>query len=309
MPYELKDKLVIAIASSALFDLSESHRIYRTRGRPAYERYQIRNESTPLKTGVAYPFVRRLLQLNPKKTSARERLVEVVLLSQNSANTGLRVMNSIAHYKLDIRRAAFTTGRSPYRYLESFDASLFLSADARSVRDAIENGFAAGRVLHSTFKDDLKDRELRIAFDFDGVLAGDESEQIYKLKGIKAFHKHEHTKARRPMAQGPLYRLMKKLAHIQKIKARERKAGGLKIRTAIVTARSAPAHHRLVTTLRAWGFDVNEALFLGGLEKARCLAAFRPHIFFDDQSRHLSAVAPCVHVPFGISNAGRTVKK
>jgi len=164
-------------------------------------------------------------------------------------------------------------------------------------------------VLHSTFKDDLKDRELRIAFDFDGVLAGDESEQIYKLKGIKAFHKHEHTKARRPMAQGPLYRLMKKLAHIQKIKACERKAGGLKIRTAIVTARSAPAHHRLVTTLRAWGFDVNEALFLGGLEKARCLAAFKPHIFFDDQSRHLSAVAPCVHVPFGISNVSRVDKK
>jgi 5'-nucleotidase len=234
--------------------------------------------------------------------SPGNRLVEVVLLSRNSANTGLRVMNSIRRHKLDVVRAVFTTGKSPYEYLEVFDTSLFLSADARSVRDAMNNGFAAGRVLACQVKDDPQDEELRIAFDFDGVLAGDESERVYKLKGIKAFHKHEFNKARKPLSPGPLHQLMKKLAHIQKVKATEHPRSGMQIRTAIITARSAPAHHRLIATLRSWGFDVNEAHFLGGMEKARCLAAFKPHIFFDDQARHLSSAAPSVHVPFGISN-------
>jgi len=301
MPFDVKDKLVIAIASSALFDLQESDRIYRKQGREAYERYQLRHEDSPLQPGVAFPFIRRLLKLNASTNDENKRLVEVVLLSRNSANTGLRVMHSIRHHKLSITRAAFTTGKSPYPYLKSFDASLFLSADSRSVRDAIANSYTAGHVLHTDFKDDPKDLELRIAFDFDGVLACDDAERIFKRKGIVAFHQHEYSRACEPLNPGPLYCLMKKLGQIQRIKASDPKAR-MKIRTALITARGAPAHHRVVETLRAWGFSVNEAFFLGGMEKARVLGVYRPHMFFDDQRKHLTPAAPCVHIPLKVVN-------
>lgn len=301
MPFTVDDKLVIAVASSALFDLRQSDRVYRMRGREIYEKYQRKHEERPLAPGVAFPFIRRLLKLNPAGIPENNRWVEVILLSRNSANTGLRVMNSIKHHRLSISRAVFTTGRNPYPYLGSFGASLFLSADAESVQGAIRAGYPAGQVLHTEYNDDPKDRELRIAFDFDGVLAGDEAERIFKLKGIDAFHKHEQRKSHRALQPGPLHELLMKLGKIQN-RNRENVQRGIDIRTAIITARSAPAHRRLIETMRSWGLEVDEALFLGGLEKSRCLRVFRPHIFFDDQQKHLSTVAPGVHIPFGVGN-------
>ncbi|MCG8059079.1 MAG: 5'-nucleotidase [Candidatus Thiodiazotropha endolucinida] len=307
MPYPIERKLVIAVSSSALFDLSESHAVFVEQGPKAYKEFQEKQLDIILGKGVAFPFVRRFLSINkrfPKKSP-----VEVVLLSRNSAVTGRRVFRSIAHYGLDISRAAFMEGESPYEYIPSFNASLFLSANEQDVMNAINSQYPAGIVLPSIVNDDDTDDELRIAFDFDGVIADDEAEAIYSGGDLPKFHKYEVVKAHIPHQPGPLADLFKKLSFMQKLEDREQEKDGSYrriIRTAIVTARNAPAHERVITTLEHWGVSANQTFFLGGMKKDRILSTLKPHMFFDDQRSHLESEAgdiPMVHIPFGVANA------
>lgn len=310
MPYDLESRLVIGLASSALFDLAESDAVFRRDGESAYRAYQRQNQDRPLAPGVAFPFVRRLLSLNAL-APADDPLVEVILLSKNDPDTGLRVMQAIGHHRLAITRAMFLEGRSPHRYIEPLAISLFLSANEADVREAIAAGHPAGQVLDSRFTDDGADDELRIAFDFDGVLAGDESETVFQAGGLAEFHAHETRHAQVPVSPGPLAGFLRKLRAIQDVESRcidADPAYRRRLRVAIVTARNAPAHERVVTTLRDWGVHVNEAHFLGGVEKRRVLDVMRPHVFFDDQQHHLVPAAdnlPCVHIPFGALNRPR----
>ena len=308
MPFQIENKLVIGVASSALFDLTASHQVYLDSGPDEYRKYQEQNIDTILGKGVAFPFIRRFLNIN--KCFPRQMPVEVVLFSRNSPETGLRVMRSIAHYGLDISRAAFMTGKSPYTYLPAFNAALFLSANEEDVKSAIEANYPAGLVLPSKISDDDEDIELRIAFDFDGVLADDESETIFKRNNdLDEFHAHETKHMAVPHQPGPLAEMFQKLALMQRMeeRAQKRDPGYRKIlRIAIITARNAPSHERVVTTLKSWGVSANETFFLGGMNKTRVLSVFKPHIFFDDQLTHLTAspggTIPMVHVPFGIAN-------
>ena len=309
MPFPIEQKLVIGIASSALFDLSESHQVYLDKGPEEYRLYQEAHLDAILGKGVAFPFIRRFLNINA--CFPGESPVEVVLFSRNSPETGLRVMRSIAHYGLDISRAAFMAGKSPYSYLPAFNASLFLSANEEDVKSAIAVNYPAGLVLPSQIDDgeDDTDLELRVAFDFDGVLADDESEAVFKRDGLDRFHAHETLHMERPHSPGPLANMFQKLAMMQRLEERaQRHDAGYRriVRIAIITARSAPAHERVVTTLKSWGVSADETFFLGGMDKARVLDVFRPHIFFDDQLAHLRATpggtTPMVHVPFGVAN-------
>jgi 5'-nucleotidase len=308
MAYPIEHKLVIGVASSALFDLSESHQVYLDNGAEEYRKYQETHLDAILARGVAFPFIRRFLNIN--KHYASTAPVEVVLLSRNSPETGLRVMKSIAHYGLDISRAAFVTGKSPYTYLPAFNVSLFLSANEEDVRMALASNFPAGLVLPSRTEDDEADTELRVAFDFDGVIADDESETVFKRNNdVEEFHAHETRHAATPHRPGPLADLFQKLALMQRLEERAvRRDPSYRriLRIAIITARSAPSHERVVTTLKSWGVSANETFFLGGMEKSRVLEIFRPHIFFDDQLSHLKSAGgtiPMVHVPFGVANA------
>lgn len=307
MAYPIERKLVIAISSSALFDLSESHNVYIENGVEAYRIYQERNIDTPLPKGVAFPFIRRFLGIN--KAFPKQLPVEVVLLSRNSPETGMRVFRSISHYGLNISRAAFMTGRSPHEYLPAFNASLFLSANVDDVQMAIDANYPAGVVLPSKVYDDELDLELRVAFDFDGVIADDEAETIYKKNNnLDEFQAHEVARHLVPHQPGPLADLFKKLSFMQKLedkKIKEEPSYNKILRIAIVTARNAPSHERVVTTLKSWGVSADESFFLGGMEKSRVLTILRPHMFFDDQRSHLESPAgdiPMVHVPFGVAN-------
>ena len=312
MPYPIERKLVIAVASSALFALRESDKVFIEEGPRAYKEYQEKHLDTVLGKGVAFPFVRRFLSINHRYN--KEQPVEVVLLSRNSAVTGKRVFRSIQHHKLDITRAAFMEGKSPYEYIPAFNASLFLSANEGDVVKAIDSGYPAGTVLPTKVVDDLGDGELRIAFDFDGVIADDESESVFQGGEIDDFNKYEVDKSDIPHNPGPLADLFKKLSFMQKLEDRsEEKDRSYKriLRTAIVTARSAPAHERVITTLEDWGVSANETFFLGGMKKDRILNVLKPHMFFDDQKTHLESEAgdiPMVHIPFGIANK-KTEKK
>jgi 5'-nucleotidase len=310
MAYPIERKLVIAVASSALFDLEESDKIFREGGEDAYREFQRDNVNVTLRRGVAFPFIRRFLNIN--KAYPDKQPVEVVLLSRNDPDTGLRVMHSIKSYGLDITRAAFLTGKSPYQYIPAFNVSLFLSANQADVYSAIDAKHPAGIVLPSLAQDDVKDPELRVAFDFDGVLADDEAETVYKEGSLDLFAAHETSKANIPHRPGPLSDLFKKLSFFQRLERRR----SLRepeyrpiLRIAIVTARNAPSHERVVTTLQQWGVSPDETFFLGGIEKRRVLEILKPHMFFDDQMTHIEAVAgniPSVHVPFGIRNANQS---
>lgn len=305
MPYPIDRKLVIAVSSSALFDLSESHAIFLEKGPKAYKEFQTDNLNKVLEKGVAFPFIRRFLNINTR--FPQQSPVEVVLLSKNSAATGKRVFRSIAHYGLDISRAAFLEGKSPYEYIPAFNASLFLSANEEDVKKAIAKGYPGGTVLPSVVFDDDND-ELIIAFDFDGVIADDESEAVFKGSDLPAFHKYEVLNSHIPHKPGPLADLFKKLSYMQKLEDREEENNRNYqriIRTAIVTARNAPAHERVITTLEHWGVCANETFFLGGMQKDRILSTLKPHMYFDDQKSHLESEAgdiPMVHIPFGIAN-------
>ncbi len=304
MPYPIEEKLVIAVASSALFQLDEADAVFRAEGVSAYRKYQREHERDVLAPGIAFPFVHRFLELNrvfPDKQPA-----EVVLLSRNDSDTGLRVFNSIEHYRLGIVRAAFTRGNSPFRYIPAYNVSLFLSANEADVVEAIAKGYPAGAVLPSAVMDDAEDRELRVAFDFDGVIADDSAEKIYKEKGIEAFYDSETANGGKAVHPGPLGDLFRKLGRLRALEdEREERDGSYRrfLKTAIVTARSAPAHRRVINTLRSWNIIADETHFLGGMDKGRILAALKPHIFFDDQKHpHLDSArdfTPSVHVPFG----------
>lgn len=302
MAVNFDEKLVVAISSRALFDLEESNRVFEQQGVQAYFEYQRAHEDEILEPGIALPLVKKLLALNGR-APARPR-VEVILLSRNTADTGLRIMNSIEHYRLDITRAAFTGGESTYPYVPAFDADLFLSANPVDVRKSLDAGNAAATILPSNVgRNVAQSEQLRIAFDGDAVIFSDEAERIYKRDGLERFHEEESESAYQPLSGGPFKNF---LAALQSIQA-EFPHEDSPIRTALVTARSAPAHERVVRTLRAWDIRIDEALFLGGLEKGEFLKVFGADIFFDDQRGHCESARQHVatgHVPFGIANEG-----
>ncbi len=299
MSSKLGDKLVIAISSRALFDLDESHQIFEEQGVRAYSQYQIENEEHILEPGAAFPLVKKLLALNNHQPD--NPAVEVVLLSRNSADTGLRVFNSIQHYQLDISRAAFTSGRSPYSYVSAFASHLFLSTDPSDVKAALEDGFAAATILPRNSSNSDSSDELKLAFDGDAVIFSDEAEKVYKSKGLKAFTASETAAANKPLAGGPFKSFLAALHRLQK----DYTAENCPIRTALVTARSAPAHERVIRTLREWEIRIDEALFLGGMPKGQFLRSFGADVFFDDQTTHCDDAAEHVatgHVPHGVAN-------
>ena len=303
---DLERALVVGVASSALFDLSKSDAVFRNEGEEKYRAYQRENLDEVLEPGVAFPFIRRLLTLND--LSEDERLVEVVILSRNDPETGMRVMRSVQHHGLDITRAIFMQGRSPYRFMEPLRMSLFLSANEDDVREAIRMGFAAGRVVGRAVADD-GGTDLRIAFDFDGVLADDSAERFYQEGTLEAYQENESALADVPLPRGPLAAFLEKINHIQRIEDAKHDADPegyqRRVRVAVVTARSAPAHERAINSIHQWGLRVNDAFFLGGVDKGPILAVLEPHIFFDDQRRNIdttSHLAPSVHIPFGELN-------
>ncbi|WP_348672269.1 5'-nucleotidase [uncultured Abyssibacter sp.] len=307
MAYELDKRLVVGLASSALFDLTDPDRVFREQGESTYREFQREHEREPLKPGVAFPFIKRLLSLNEIRPD--DPPIEVVLLSRNDPDTGMRVMRSIQHHGLNITRAAFLQGRNPHKFIPAFSVNLFLSGNEDDVNQAIAEGYPAGQVLSADHVDDEDDHELRIAFDFDGVLADDESETVYQeSRDLETFNEHERQHIDVPHKPGPLKVFLDKLSEVQALeeaRAAEDADYTPKLRIAIVTARGAPAHERVINTMRTWGITVNEALFLGGVEKRRSLEVLKPHIFFDDQRSHLvetTGVLPSVHVPFGIAN-------
>lgn len=290
MPTDISHKLVIAISSRALFDLDESNHIYETQGVEKYAQYQIIHENDILNPGMAFPLVNKLLGLN-----ALGDFVEIILLSRNSADTGLRVFNSIAHYDLNITRAAFTSGESPYQYVQAFGSHLFLSAHTSDVKNALSAGCAAAAILPSVVQNTASS-ELRIAFDGDAVLFSNESENIFQTQGLDAFTKHEVDDAKNPLPGGPFKGFLKALQHLQQ----QFPECECPVRTALVTARQAPTHERVIRTLRTWGIRIDEAFFLGGLAKGAFLKAFHADIFFDDQKVHCESAAEHVttaHVP------------
>ena len=303
MAYSVEGKIVIAISSSALFDMTESDKIFRERGLVAYKEHQMKNLDIPLEKGVAFPFVSRLLRINEDFPSSRP--VEVILMSKNSPESGLRAFNSFKHYGLDITRAVLSSGDANFQYLPAFNADLFLSSNEEDVKDALELGYPAGKIIANQIADD-DNPELRLAFDFDGVLADDESEKVYKEKGMEEYRKYESSKKTIPLSPGPLEPLLKKISTFQKM---ERTYSTThpeyipKIKTSIVTARNAPAHERMIWTLNSWGIDVDSLFLLGGMDKDKILSILKPHMFFDDQMVHLENIhAPAVHIPFGITN-------
>ncbi len=291
-------KLVVAISSRALFDLEAAHEIFERDGVDAYCQYQIEHEAEVLGKGVAYPLVEKLLRLN--KPDDDNILVEVILLSKNSADTGLRIFNSIEHYQLGITRAAFSGGESPYRYVRPFGAQLFLSADPEDVAEALDSGLAAATILPSKANDSTESL-VRIAFDGDAVLFSDEAEQVYQKEGLAEFEASEKASAEKPLPGGPFKGFLAALHNIQS----HYPAKTSPIRTALVTARCAPAHERVIKTLRAWDIRIDEALFLGGMPKGEFLAAYGADLFVDDQKGHCEVASEFVltgHVPNGITN-------
>ena len=296
---DLSNKLVVAISSRALFNLDESNSVFEQQGVDSYAKYQIAHENEILTPGVAFPLVQKLLNLNQNG----DDLVEVILLSRNSADTGLRIFNSIEHYGLQITRAAFTGGDSPYQYVQAFNSHLFLSSHPQDVTQALNAGCAAATIIPAVKNqnNNIHTTELRIAFDGDSVLFSDESEQIFQTQGIQAFSENEKHAANQPLSGGPFKGFLTQLQQLQ----RHFPEDHCPIRTALVTARQAPAHERVIKTLRAWNIRIDEALFLGGLAKVNFLRAFGADIFFDDQQGQCESASIHVttaHVPHGITN-------
>ena len=298
MSADISHKLIIAISSRALFDLDASHQVFEQEGIEAYAQYQITHEEDILQPGVAFHLAKKLLAICSAET--HERLVEIVLVSRNSADTGLRIFNSIRHHQLDISRAAFTRGESPYHYISAFGAQLFLSAHADDVQQALAAGCAAATILPQcpTVNDHT---QLRIAFDGDAVLFSDEAERAFQQGGIDAFNAQERDAAKQPLSGGPFKGFLAGLHRLQK----QFPAEQCPIRTALVTARSAPAHERVIRTLREWNIRIDEAIFLGGLEKVDFLEAFAADFFFDDRQsccQSTSKKVATAHVPHGVLN-------
>ena len=293
--------LVIAVSSRTLFDLSDEHEIYLNKGVDEYRHFQLEHEDEALKPGVAFNLVRKLLAI--KHPEIGTPLVEVVLVSRNNGDTGLRIFNSIQHYGLSIERAAFSNGKSPYSYLKAFGAHLFLSAHNKDVELALQAGYASAHLMTRNIElDSDSESQVKIAFDGDAVLFSDESEKIYKQQGLEAFKQNEQKNAEIPLNAGPFKPLLIALHQLQSLF----KVDETPIRTALVTARSAPSHKRVILTLRKWGIRIDEALFLGGLDKSEFLQAFKADIFFDDQLVYVKSASrkklTTGHVPHGIAN-------
>ncbi|MGB3366451.1 MAG: 5'-nucleotidase [Acidaminobacteraceae bacterium] len=291
MAYDLKNKLVVAISSRALFSLEKENEIYENLGLHEYAKFQLENEDENLEKGTAFPLIKALLSLNNKFD---DNIVEVIIMSRNSPETGLRVFNSIDTYELDIKRAAFTGGEDISRYLSAFNVDLFLSKNEFDVQQAINKGFAAAIIYNTPENFHPDETQIRIAFDADAVVFSDESERIYKEKGLEAFLENEKNNAEKDLLEGPFGKLLKTLS---KIKEKDED----RIKIAIVTARNSPAHKRVIYTLRNWGVKVDEAFFLGGVKKNDVLEAFNAHIFFDDQDTHVSLASeatPSGRVPY-----------
>lgn len=292
------EKLVIAISSRALFDLDEEHQVYESQGLAAYSQYQIDHEDTPLAKGQAFPLASKLLALNDQL--AEPLGVEIVLLSRNSADTGLRIFNSIEHYGLPITRAAFCGGEPPWRYIQAFGCHLFLSSESSDVRKALDNNVAAATLVSRPLDGPVRE-DIRFAFDGDAVIFSDEAEQIFKAEGLKAFTESEVAQRNEPLSGGPFKNFLSALHALQRAFPESKSP----IRTALVTARSAPAHERVIRTLRAWDIRLDESIFLGGLPKVEFLRAYDADVFFDDQQSHCNLAADHIatgHVPHGVAN-------
>ena len=305
MSATLDGKLVVAISSRALFDFEEENEVFEQGDDRAYMALQLQRLEVPAKPGVAFSLVKKLLAFNhallgaPGSTVTQP--VEVVILSRNDPVSGMRVFRSAQHYGLPIERGSFTRGQSPWRYLKPLHANLFLSTHLSDVRAALDAGVPAAQVYpQSAHAGDAYPYEVRIAFDGDAVLFSDEAERVYQAEGLRAFQKHETDKAQQPLLAGPFKPLLTALQRLQQ-------AGTpiMRIRTALVTARSAPAHERAIRTLMDWNIEVDEAMFLGGLAKGEFLREFEPDFFFDDQTGHVDSASrhvPSGHVASGISN-------
>ncbi len=299
MSYTVEGKLVVAISSRALFDFEEENRIFDAQGERAYIDLQYSRMDVPAKEGVAFRLVKKLLAFN----SPDAQLVEVVILSKNDPVSGLRIFRSAQRAGLKLERGVFTRGRSPYRYLDALKANLFLSANEQDVMAALDARFPAARVLpESAQAGGRHAEEVRIAFDGDAVLFSDEAERVFQRDGLDAFTRHETAHALKPLPPGPFKPLLEALHRLQAASGTD---VPMRVRTALVTARSAPAHERAVRTLMDWNIAVDEALFLGGLDKGEFLKAFQPDFYFDDQRGHVASASQHVatgHVPFGIAN-------
>jgi 5'-nucleotidase len=307
MAYPIEKKLVVGVSSNALFNLDIEDKLFQDEGIESYRRFQIENKTKHLDCGIALPFIKRFLNIN--KVYKNENPVEVVLLSKNSPETGIRIFNAIQSHDLDITRAAFTSGKSPYKYIPAYNISLFLSTNEQDVLNAIEANYGAGRIIKTNVVDNDDDMELRVAFDFDGVIADDQAERVFKETGqIGIFHTHEQEHIEESHNPGPLADFFKKLSYFQQLESRkevENPEYKKIVKTAIVTARNAPSHERAINTLKDWGVTVDEMFLLGGIEKSRILEVLKPHLFFDDQLTHLDPQLeniPLVHIPFGIAN-------
>jgi len=299
MPASLEGRLVVAISSRALFDFEEENRLFEAEDDHAYMELQMQRLDHPARPGVAFSLVNKLLAFN----QPGQPRVEVVILSRNDPVSGMRVFRSVQHYGLTLERGVFTRGQPPWRYLKPLAANLFLSTNEADVRSALAAGVPAARVYPDSARASAAHPfEVRIAFDGDAVLFSDEAERVFQRDGLSAFQHHERERAETPLAPGPFKPLLEALHRLQ-----QEPAGGMQLRTALVTARSAPAHERAIRTLMAWRIQVDEAMFLGGLPKGTFLREFEPDFFFDDQTGHIENAAPHVpagHVASGISNDG-----
>ena len=297
MAASLDGQLVVAISSRALFDFEEENLVFEQSDDRAYMKLQLERLEEPAKPGVAFSLVKKLLAFNDATTQR----VEVVILSRNDPVSGMRVFRSAQHYGLSIQRGSFTRGQSPWRYLKPLNANLFLSTHLSDVRAALDAGVPAAQVYpHSAHASEAHPHEVRIAFDGDAVLFSDEAERVFQSQGLSAFQAHEHAKASQPLLAGPFKPLLAALHRLQ-----QEGTPAIRVRTALVTARSAPAHERAIRTLMQWNIEVDEAMFLGGLPKEEFLKEFEPDFFFDDQTGHIESAAqhvPAGHVASGISN-------
>ena len=294
----LANKLIVAISSRALFDFEAENRVFEQGDDREYMKLQRDLLDEPAKPGVAYSLIKKLLAFNGDNVHR----VEVVVLSRNDPVSGLRVFKSAKHANLPLERGVFTRGRPPYHYLRPLAANLFLSANETDVRAALDAGFPAARVYPLSSLSEQHPDEVRIAFDGDAVLFADEAERVFRDHGLLAFHDHERERVAMPLPPGPFQPLLLALHRLQSVAG---DAVPMRLRTALVTARSAPAHERAIRTLMQWNIDVDEAMFLGGLEKGEFLREFQPDFFFDDQTRHIESAArhvPAGHVPHGVAN-------
>ena len=304
MPVSLEGQLVVAISSRALFDFEEENELFEATDDRAYMQLQLDRLDVPAKPGVAFSLVNKLLSFNRRPNVAgvigepASQHVEVVILSRNDPVSGMRVFRSAKHHGLPIQRGVFTRGAPPWRYLRPLNANLFLSTNEADVRSALDAGVPAARVYpHSARASAAHPHEVRIAFDGDAVVFSDEAEQVFRSAGLDAFQAHERDRAEKPLAAGPFKPLLEALQRLQ-----HASSPAMAIRTALVTARSAPAHERAIRTLMDWNIEIDEAMFLGGLQKGEFLREFEPDFFFDDQTGHIENAAP--HVPAGLVAAG-----